>query len=235
MLLQTHTESVRTQMPPDATMPLSSGISVIRLAADAPGFATLDRFRYDVCMREEGRDARHVQRRLDPSADAAAHHFVARHERDGIVGYARLQIGSAVPAMRIDQLGLAGFATTYGQRFGYISEFMVPGAQRHPEVHAMLMAAMTRFWGQPGQDVEIAFCPAPAHTARLYRRLGFRACSSSFLDPDAGMRIPMYVISGDVAHFESCESPLLPSARRLALAQERVDLLLLLLSVDRVD
>jgi predicted GNAT family N-acyltransferase len=64
---------------------------------------------------------------------------------------------------------------------------------------------------------ELIFLHCLSHLVSLYEVMGFRRYKSGFVHEEAGFRIPMVMIAGDLGHFEAVKSPLLAQAMQYPL------------------
>jgi hypothetical protein len=151
-------------------------------------------------------------------SDASARHFAAFADDGGCIG-----------AIQVNGGADGGFSDEFRSLFGLDSFLsMVPPARIFvlsriavlPEYRCSsapldLISAAVEFAVQSG--FLLCFCPCQPILLDLYLRLGFRTYTTTYNHPQAGLVVPLILIAGEVEHFQTVHSPLLPLLRKTAM------------------
>ena len=187
--------------------PSLSGLTALSAQSDAAR-KRVQRFRYAVLADELGQeppgtdhDARMV---YDPLDDGAAILYVESGER--VVASLRLRHTAAAKLPRnlkdryqLDRFvgfGKGALATTGG--------ITIAREWRGTPILAVLLASAYKLCRENG--VRFDFCQCTPAQLRLYRRLGYRHYAPAFSD-GAGLRIPLVLLTEDLAYLRSTGSP----------------------------
>jgi predicted GNAT family N-acyltransferase len=192
----------------------------------------LERFRYDVCVRDKGLllpHADHIGGRLADGDDAGAHHVLTYESTGPLVGCARVHVHPGVPQQAIADLHLEPFIRCYGEPFGYMSKLMVGRSTQGGGIAVALLQAAMSIDSPTRPCDEVLFTHCRPRMVRTYERLGLRRFGDVFEERDAGPQVPMFLLIGDVEHFVACRSPLSGTAAREPMASARKEMLLELL------
>lgn len=194
----------------------------------------IEQLRYKVYIEEQSKAlpyADHTSRALPCPDDDTALHVVATGVTDDLLGCCRLHICPPIPSSLRAVPGLARFVACYGKPFGYVSKLLVSRSLRGYGIAIKLMEAMVRY-GQDTVKGEIAFFHCTPRLVPMYERLGLRRFAREYTDPHVGQQIPMYILPGDLRHFEAKGSPLTTVAKRCPISEAGKKAILALLEVE---
>jgi len=173
----------------------------------------LYRFRYRVYAEEFGKHLSgidHERKTYSDELDEQAHIMIAvdQHSKR-IVGTCRTNrlSDTTLPDRLSGPMQVARMVERFGaDRVSFSGGFMVDPAYRGKTVASLLALALFRWGVQAGLMVDIIV--AELALVQLYYQMGYRPYAQAFRPSEAsGLRLPLILVSTDVAHLEKVDSP----------------------------
>lgn len=190
---------------------------VVRQVSTDDEYQAVARLRFEVCVQERGgrpRGADLQQGTLTDELDPLATIYAA-YDGDSVVASGRvvpvhqLPTGSAWRSFYETAL----FPVPEDRQVLY-GRLVVRGAHRGSMAIPQILVQGYERCRRDG--VELGFLHCAPSLVPLYEVVGCRRYKKGVIDPDAGFRLPMVQLLGDVEHFARVRSPILNSVRRFA-------------------
>ncbi len=188
----------------------------IRLATSDRDLEKLFRFRYDIYVEEMGRTqkyADHDRRMIVEPFDSTGRNFIALH-RGKIVGCIRSNLGidtdfgDYVDLYQMQRVG------PYFPRFCNVNtKLMVAPEWRRSGLMIRVASTAYEYVRRQGMVCDFIDCNPPLE--KQFYRFGYRDYCGRINHPEYGDVLPMLLLGVDLAHLESCRSPLAEIERTL--------------------
>ena len=194
----------------------SKGLEPARLANTAEQCEAVYRLRYDVYMRELKKgflgDVDHEQGWVkDPEDEQEGVSIFYTGNEKAMTGSLRLQVWEPgrIPEDIFKRFSLHLFPGIEECRVCEAGRMIVRQDMRGGELMASL--ALTAFQhGTLEQKASVCFVYCSPGLVRAYMRLGFRPYPGDVIPNEDGIRLPMLLLGGDLAHLQAINSPLAP-------------------------
>jgi hypothetical protein len=185
------------------------GNLVVSLAENAAERAAVHRFRYRVLVAylgEEPDGTDHGAGEVRDAFDIAAQQLVLRQQGE-IVAAIRLCGGGTAPLpVALDSLYRLDRFAPFGRRALSMTDRLVLAPEHGRTEAALLIAAAYKTARRHGSRFDFTCC-TPA-LVRLYEQLGYRRYAEPFVDAESGYRLPMVLLTEDLAYLRTARSPL---------------------------
>jgi hypothetical protein len=182
----------------------------IRVAGTPRERQAVYRFRYQVYVEELGKKLRHANHGegvlREPLDDDSA--LLYALDGDGVLGTLRWTPGA--PRFLSPHVGRALDVTRFAslwrpERISFTSRFMVAARCRKSLVAGKLVR--TAYHLAREQEVQFDFIHVSPALVPFYEHVGHRRYVGGFIDPDAGIQVPMVLVLEDVEHLRNVRSP----------------------------
>jgi hypothetical protein len=188
----------------------------IRIAATPEEREALCRFRYQVYVEELGKKLRHANHGEGMLREPLDDDSVLLYALEGNAVLGTLRWTPCAPHLLAPQLcralDLPRFTRLVRpERISFTSRFMVAAHCRKSLIAGKLV--QTAYHLAREQGVQFDFIHVSPALVPLYEHVGHRRYAGSFIDPDAGIQVPMVLVLEDVEHLGSVRSPILRLAR----------------------
>jgi len=175
------------------------------------------RLRYQVYVDELGKQvvgADHARRRIhDPQDDAPGTQLFYTGNPRNMTGTCRLEIWQPgqVPEERWRLFNMDAFPGMENLVTCECGRLMVTRSARGKLILAAIARALYEVVCAAGADFNFAYC-SPG-LVRSYRRLGYRPYACDLVAGEDGLRVPVVMVTSDLAFYKRVHSPLTPFVR----------------------
>lgn len=196
---------------------LLSRMERVSIAATPTEREAVWRFRYEVYVRELGKTVAAADDEKgwirDPDEDEPHAVLLYTGSPADVTGTLRVDtwLAGTVPRRVAQRYGFHGSKRLLEQPAAEASRLMVRRQLRGQLIVPALARRAFAHAVERGVRLSYAYC-APGLLAG-YRRLGYRPYGPDLIDTPDGLRVPLVMVTDDVAHFRSVESPLYSLAR----------------------
>ena len=184
------------------------------------------RLRYDVYTRELSKGFLTTEDHTrgwikDPEDEQERVSLFYTGTPDAMTGTLRLQVWEpgCVPEVVARRFSLRLFPEIQDQRLSEAARLVIRPDQRGGHLLPTLAAAAVEH-AVLAHDVFICFLYCSPGLVHAYMRLGFRPYPGFVIPNEDGIRLPMVMVSADLPHLQTLNSPLFPVAERVLAARE---------------
>lgn len=177
------------------------------------------RFRYKVYieeMRKRIRYANHTERTLRDALDETAMLLYVRLKNEIVATLRKNFLSSTSLSDHLSQtFKIEQFAAAFPRHvLSFSSRLMIASELRNSLLLNLIVMEFYR--DARARNLQFDFSHAAPWLVPFYENLGYRRYTASFLDPDAGLQIPMVLVIEDVEHLRAVRSPFYRFARKVS-------------------
>jgi len=197
----------------------------VLIARTAEEVRVIQQLRHRVSVELQGRSPAFVEekaRRIDDPADRGALHVYLTHS-GRVAAAVRVIVGPAadMPALTRARMGLAAFDALPGLVVSLTEHLVVDPEVDDNRMMRLLMSAAYKI--ATAKKSVFDFTHSAAAEIAMLERLGYRRLGDGFEDEAGGMRVPLVLPTGDLAHMVQVRSPYQSIARTLTIDPEPVN------------
>jgi predicted GNAT family N-acyltransferase len=177
------------------------------------------RFRYDIYIKEMGRNAHadHNKEMIYDEYDETGHLFYVNSINE-MVGTARINFKKENLIEFEKEYMIENFKPYFPDRISTITKMMLNKTHRNGKVISYFFNEMYKYGLKQNVAIDLINCNFPLDS--FYEKIGYRRYKPNFTHPNFGSVIPMALFLYDTTHIKTVRSPLCKSVDELNIKED---------------